>query len=174
MLRQEKEKIINELAENLSRSAIVITTDYRGLPAKEMVHLRQKLKEAGVEYRVAKNTLTRFAAEKTGKKQLETLLTGPLALVFGYDDVIKPAQALRDHIRSTGSVLKITGGILGDRLLSAEDVVTISTIPPKEVLIAQVLWQLQAPLQGAYNVLRAPLQGLLNVLQAKLRCLEGG
>jgi large subunit ribosomal protein L10 len=174
MLRQEKERVIEELSENLARSTIVITTDFRGLPAKEMVQLRQKLREAGVEYRVAKNTLSRFAAEKAGKKQLEPLLTGPLALVFGYDDVVKPAQALRDHIRSSGSVLKITGGILGDRLLLAEDIVALASIPSREVLIAQILGQLQAPLQGAYNVLRAPLQGLLNVLQARVRCSEGG
>jgi len=165
MLRQEKEKIIEELAENLARSTIVITTDFRGLPAKEMVQLRQKLREAGVEYRVAKNTLSRFAAEKAGKKHLE---------FFGYDDVVKPAQALRDHIRSSGSMLKITGGILGDRLLLAEDIVALASIPSREVLIAQILGQLQAPLQGVYNVLRAPLQGLSNVLQARVRCLEGG
>ena len=173
MLRKEKENIIQDLAKDMSRSAIIITTDYRGVPAKEMVLLRQKLREVGVEYRVAKNTLTRFAADKAGKKQLETLLTGPLALVFGYDDIVKPAQALRGHIRATGSILKITGGIFGDTLLSADDVINLSTIPPREVLIAQILGLLQSPLQGVYNVLRAPLHSFLYLLQARARSIEG-
>ena len=121
MLRKEKESIIQDLVSDMSRSVIIITTDYRGLPAKEMVQLRQKLKEAGVQYKVAKNTLTRFAADKAGKQQLGNLLNGPLALVFGYDDIVKPAQAIREHIRTTGSVLKITGGVLGEKLLSTDD-----------------------------------------------------
>ena len=107
MLRERKDQIINELADSLSRCSIAIATDYRGLSAKEMVQLRRRLTELGVEYRVVKNTLTRFAVEKAGRKQLEALLAGPLAIAFGYDDVIKPAQALSEHIRSSGSVLKI-------------------------------------------------------------------
>ena len=174
MLKKEKETIIQNLVNDMSRSVIIITTDYRGLSAKEMVQLRQKLREAGVQYKVAKNTLTRFAADRAGKQQLGTLLNGPLALVFGYDDIIKPAQALREHIRATGSVLKITGGVLGDKLLSTDDVVALSIIPPREVLLAQLLGQLQAPLQGVYNVIRAPLQSFLSVLQARVRSLEGG
>ena len=174
MLKKEKENIIQDLVNDMSRSVIIITTDYRGLTAKEMVQLRQKLREAGVQYKVAKNTLTRFAADRAGKQQLGTLLNGPLALVFGYDDIIKPAQSLREHIRATGSVLKITGGVLGDKLLSTDDVVALSVIPPREVLLTQVLGQLQAPLQGVYNVIRAPLQSFLYVLQARARSLEGG
>lgn len=174
MLKKEKENIIQDLVNDMSRSVIIITTDYRGLSAKEMVQLRQKLREAGVQYKVAKNTLTRFAADRAGKQQLGILLNGPLALVFGYDDIIKPAQALREHIRASGSVLKITGGVLGDKLLTTDDIVALSIIPSREVLLAQVLGQLQAPLQGVYNVIRAPLQSFLYVLQARARSLEGG
>jgi large subunit ribosomal protein L10 len=174
MLRREKEKAVQNLAADISKSVIIITTDYRGISAKEMVLLRQKLREAGVQYRVAKNTLTRFAADTAGKQQLATLLKGPLALVFGYDDVIEPAKALREHIRATGSSLKITGGVLDDKLLSAEDVIALATIPPKEVLVAQLLGQLQSPLYGICTILQAPLQGLLNVLQARESTLKGG
>jgi len=71
MLKKEKENIIQNLVNDMSRSVIIITTDYRGLSAKEMVQLRQKLREAGVQYKVAKNTLTRFAADRAGKQQLE-------------------------------------------------------------------------------------------------------
>ncbi|MBM4445895.1 MAG: 50S ribosomal protein L10 [Chloroflexi bacterium] len=174
MLKEKKEQMIDELAGSLSRCTIAVATDYRGLTAKEMVQLRRRLTELGIEYRVIKNTLTLFAAERAGKKQLGALLTGPVAIAFGYDDVIKPAQVLREHIRSTGSVLKIKGGILGDRLLTAEDIANLATIPPKDVLVARLVGQLQAPLQALHNVLSAPLRGLLNVMQARVQQVEGG
>jgi large subunit ribosomal protein L10 len=174
MLKQKKEQMIEELTNSLSRCTIAVATDYRGLTAKEMVQLRRRLTALGVDYRVIKNTLTRFAAEKAGKKQLEPLLSGPVAMAFGYDDVVKPAQALREHIRSTGSVLQIKGGILGDKLLTPEDIANLATMPSREVLIARLMGQLQAPLQGLHNVLSAPLRGFLNVMQARVKQLEGG
>jgi large subunit ribosomal protein L10 len=174
MLKEKKEQMIDELASRLSRCTIAVATDYRGLTAKEMVQLRRRLTESGIEYRVIKNTLTRFAAEKAGKSQLETLLTGPVAMAFGYDDVIKPAQVLREHIRSAGSVLQIKGGILGDRLLTAEDVANLAAMPSKDVLLARLVGQLNAPLQALHNVLSAPLRGFLNVIQARIKQVEGG
>ena len=93
MLKEKKAQLINELADSLAKSTIIIATDFRGLPANEMVKLRHQLTELGIVYKVAKNTFTRFAAEKAGKKQLETLLSGPLAIVFGFDDAVKPAKA---------------------------------------------------------------------------------
>jgi large subunit ribosomal protein L10 len=174
MLKEKKGPMIDELAGSLSRCTIAVATDYRGLTAKEMVQLRRRLTEMGIEYRVIKNTLTRFAAEKAGKKQLETLLAGPVAIAFGYDDVVKPAQILREHIRSTGSVLQIKGGILGDKLLTAEDIANLATMPPRDVLIARLAGQLNAPLQALHNVLSAPLRGLLNVMQARIKQVEGG
>ena len=174
MWKERKEQIINELADSLSRCTIAIATDYRGLSAKEAGQLRRRLTDVGVEYRVVKNTLTRFACEKAGKKQLETLLVGPLAMAFGYDDVVEPARALREYIRSSGATLQIKGGVVGDRLLTAEQISTLATTPPRDVLISQLMGQLQAPLQALHNVLSAPLQGLLNVIQARIQQLEGG
>jgi large subunit ribosomal protein L10 len=174
MLKKKKEQMIDELTSSLSRCTIAVATDYRGLTAKEMVQLRRRLTALGIEYRVIKNTLTRFAAEKAGKKQLEPLLSGPVAIAFGYDDVVKPAQVLREHIRSVGSVLQIKGGILGDKLLTPEDIFTLATMPSREVLIARLMGQLQAPMQALHNVLSAPLRGFLNVMQARVKQLEGG
>ncbi len=174
MLKEKKEQLIDELASSLSRCTIAVATDYRGLTAKEMMQLRRRLTESGIDYRVIKNTLTRFAAEKAGKKQLEALLTGPVAIAFGYDEVIKPPQVLREHIRSAGSVLQIKGGILGDRLLTAEDVASLAIMPPREILISKLVGQLQAPLQALHNVLSAPMRDLLNVMQARIKQVEGG
>lgn len=174
MLRGKKEQVINELTDRLSRCTSAIATDYRGLSAKEMVQLRQRLIEVGVEFRVTKNTLVRFAAERANKEQLETFLTGPLAIAFGYDDETKPARALSEHIRSAGSVLQIRGGILGDRLLTIEEVSALAFAPPREILLAQIMGQMQAPLQTLHNILSSPLQGFLNILQARIQQVEGG
>lgn len=174
MLRGKKEQIIDEIAANLSRCTIAIATDYRGLSAKEMEQLRRRLTESGIEYKVVKNTLTRFAAEKAGKKQLAAFLAGPVAIAFGYGDVVKPAQVLREYIRSSGSILQIKGGVLGDKLVTADEISVLATIPPKEVLVARLVGQLQAPLQILHNVLSAPLRGLFNVIQARIQQLEGG
>jgi large subunit ribosomal protein L10 len=171
--KHEKEQVINELAESLSKSTIVIATDYRGLTAKDMVLLRRKLREAGIDYKVAKNTLTKFAAEKTGRTQLNDLLSGPLAIAFGYDDEIKPAKVLNDFIKSSGSNLKITGGLLGDKMLTMADITYLASIPPKEVLIAKLVGQLAAPLQTLHYVLSSPIRGLLYTLQARVKQLEG-
>jgi large subunit ribosomal protein L10 len=172
--KKAKEKLINELTDSLSKCTIAVATDYRGLTAKEMVKLRQQLRTNGIEYRVAKNTLTKFAADRSGKKQLEPLLTGPLAIAFGFDDVIKPAKVINDFVRSSGAALQIKGGLLGDRLLSAQDVVNLANIPPKQVLISQLVGQLISPLYLLHTVLSAPLRGFAYVLQARARQMEGG
>jgi large subunit ribosomal protein L10 len=172
--RKEKEKIINELTNCLSKCTIAIATDYRGLKAKEMVLLRRKLKTSGIDYRVAKNTLTKFAAEKAGKSQLEPLLSGPLAMAFGYDDVTKTAKALSDFIRSSGATLQFRGGLMGERLLQAKEVSDLANIPPKEILISQLAGQLAAPLYSLHNVISAPLRGLAYVIQARIRQIGEG
>jgi large subunit ribosomal protein L10 len=170
--KAEKDKIIEELTEKLSKCSIAIATDYRGIPAKNMVQLRKQLRSAGVDYKVAKNTLTRFAAEKSGKKSLDTLLTGPMAVAFGYDDVARTAKVLSDFIKTSGAGLKIKGGLLGDKLLSPAEISNLANLPSREVLIAQVIGQMFAPVQGLHNVLVAPLQNLVYVLQSRSKKLE--
>ena len=174
MLRERKEQIIDELSERFSRSVVAIATDYRGIPAKEMTELRRRLSAQDIEYRVVKNTLARFAGDKSGMKQVESFLTGPLAIAFSYDDVTKPARVLTEHIRSSGSVLRIRGGILGDRVLGPEEVSNLASLPAREILISMVVGQMKAPLQILHNVLNSPLQGLLNLLQGRIQQVEGG
>jgi len=175
MLRKEKEQIVNDLSENLVNSTVVIATDYRGLTAKEMVQLRQRLAENDIEYKVAKNTLTRFAAEKAGKGQLKDLLTGPIALGFGYsDDITRSAKVFAEYIRSSKAMLEIKGGLLDDKLLTPEDISNLANIPSKDVLVSQLIRQLWAPIQTLHNVLSSPLQGFSNVIQARIQQIEGG
>ena len=174
MLRKQKEEIINKLAEDLGKCAVAIATDYRGITAKDMVQLRKQLHMQGVEYKVVKNTLAHLAAEKAGIKGLDQFLIGPLAIALGYDDVVKPAKILVDQMKSAGSVLKIKGGVMGNKVLSAADISSLAAVPPKEVLVAQLLGRLKAPIYSLHFVLSSPLRGLVGVLQARARQLEGG
>jgi large subunit ribosomal protein L10 len=169
MIREKKEQIVNKLAEDLSRSTIVVMTNYQGATAKQMNDLRRRLTEIGVDYHVVKNTLLRFALEKTGKTEISRLIDGPTALVFGYDDVLTPVKALNQHIKSASLPLTITGGLLGEQVLDASKALDLANLPSREVLIANLIGQLQAPLVNLNNALNAPLQRLLIVVQGRIQ-----
>jgi large subunit ribosomal protein L10 len=166
MLRGKKAQIIAQLADKLSRSAIVVATSYQGLVAKEMAELRRALAGAGVDYRVVKNTLVGLAARSANREQVMNIVDGPTALAFGYDDAIEAVKALNQYIKSRESSVEIRGGLLEERVLSGREVIALADLPPKLALISQLVAQLEAPIRGLHNVLNAPLRGLGNVLQA--------
>ena len=171
--KEEKEQLVEEIKEMMDKCSNAVLTDYNGLSNAELTALRRKLRDAGIEYRVVKNTLARFAAEKSGKGFLSASLEGPVAIAFGYDEVVEPAKTLSAYIRSTPDTrLNIKGGFMGDRLLSQDDVKALSSIPSREVLIAQVLGGMQAPIAGVINCLASPIRGLGYVLQARIKQLE--
>jgi len=172
MAKEQKTKIIEEIAGEISRSRIIVVTDYRGLTAKEMTVLRRQMRKSEAGYRVVKDTLAILAARKAGREKLETLLKGPVALAFGYGDISAAVKAMLDHIRAAGSALKITGGVLGDRAISKAEVHSIATLPAREVLLALVAGSIKMPLQRMHNALSSPLRGLAGVLQARLKQLE--
>ncbi len=174
MSREKKAEIVSELKEIIANCNVAVLTDYRGLSASELTDLRRKLREAGVEYRVVKNTLARFAAEGAGKDFLTDSFDGPVAIAFSYGDVAVPAKALLDYIKSSKSILSIKGGFLGDRLLSADDVTALSKLPQREVLLSQVLAGMQSPVVSLLNLLNSPLRGFMGLLQARIKQLEGG
>jgi len=173
MSREKKAQIIDSLQEAFSKCNISILTDYRGLSAPEINALRRRLRESGIGYKVVKNTLARFAAERAGKDELVSLLEGPVAIAFGYDDITEPARALTDYIRSSKASLSIKGGFLGDRLLTLEDVETLSTLPSREVLLARILGGMQIPIVALVNYLTTPIMGIIGTLQARIQQLEG-
>jgi large subunit ribosomal protein L10 len=171
--REQKEQVVDELKEAISRCSSGVLTDYKGLSNAELTLLRRRLRELGIEYRVVKNTLARFAAKNAGKDFLAGSFEGPVAIAFGYGDVIEPAKAIMAYMRASDSILSIKGGFLGDRLLSQEDVKSLATIPSREVLIAQVLAGMQAPITGLVNCFAHPLREFSGILQARIKQLEG-
>jgi len=172
MLREKKVQIVSNLADDLSRSTIIIATNYQGLLAKQMSELRNALAKAGVGYHVVKNTLVYRAADQAGKPQLKDIIEGPVALAFGYDDIANAAKALNQYIKSAALSLQIIGGLLGDQVLPPEEVISLATLPSKEVLVSKLIGQLQAPVVTLHNMLNFPLQGLLNVLQNRAQTIS--
>ena len=173
MSRQKKTQIIDRLQETFSKCSIGVLTDYRGLSASEMTILRRRLRELGIEYRVVKNTLARFAAERASRTDLASSFEGPVAIAFGYGNIVEPARALADYIRTSKSSLTIKGGFLGDRLLTSEEVSTLSTLQSREILLARVLGGMQSPMAALVNCLTVPIMGITRVLQARIKQLEG-
>lgn len=173
MDREKKVQIIDRLREVFSTCSIGILTDYRGLSAPEMTDLRRRLREQGIEYRVIKNTLARFAAEGASKDELTSFFEGPTAIVFGYGDIAQSARALADYIRNSKATLNIKGGFLSDRLLTAAEVMTLSTLPTREILLAKTVGGMQTPIITLLSHLATPMRGFINLLQARMQQLEG-
>ncbi len=174
MFRGKKAQVIDGLQQFLSKCTIGILTDYRGLSAPEMTSLRRTLRQSGVDYRVVKNTLARFAAQRAGREELVHLFDGPVAIAFGYGDITEPTKVLADYIRDSKISLTIKGGFLPDRPLTSEEVETLSKLPPREVLLAMVVGGVQRPISALVGCLTAPIQGIMGVLQARMKQLEGG
>jgi large subunit ribosomal protein L10 len=172
--REEKAQLIDSLQEIFSKCSVGVLTDYRGLTAAEMTELRRKFREASVEYRVVKNTLARFAAERAGKDELVGFFEGPVAIAFGYGDITEPAKALAAYIEEAKVEMTVKGGFLPDRMLSAEEVETLSKLPSRDILLAKVVGGIKSPLTALVGRLSAPMTGLVGVLQARIKQLEEG
>lgn len=170
--KEEKSRIIQELADKLQRSTIAVVTDYRGMTVAEMNALRSRLRQAGAEYEVAKNTLTRFAAEQTGKQAILPALEGPTAIAFGYRELSDTARAVQEALR-TSRVLKVKAVLVGNQRLSGDELGRIADLPPRDQLIAQLMGAIQAPLAGVVATINAPLTTLVGVIEARRRQLEG-
>jgi len=173
MLRQDKERIVSELAERLKSSQNLLVADYRGLTMPEIDELRSKLLETGARFSVVKNTLTRLAAEEAGVKQLLELVDGPTAIAFidADGDPAAAAKILNDTARAH-DVLVIRGGLLEGDTVSDVEIKRLATLPPTEVLRAQFAGTVAAPLTTIVGLFTAPLRDLVNVIDARITQLQ--
>ena len=164
---------VDDLKDRLERSSITVAADYTGISVNEMTDLRRRMREAGVDFTVVKNTLTYLASEAAGRPQVREIVQGPTVIAFGYDDPLNVARAISDYIRTTRSALSIRGAVMGDGpVLPSGDVTRMASLPPKPQLVATLLGQLQSPLQRLLGVLNGPLRNLDGVLQARIRQME--
>jgi large subunit ribosomal protein L10 len=174
VIRDEKVAIVNEITDQLRRSSMAVLADYRGLTVAQISELRRQLRSADVELRVVKNTLTRLAARAAERESLLPALEGPTAIAFSFGEPTVLAKTLTDTIRTQRLPMTIKSGLLGDRLLAPAEVTRLGELPSREVLIAQVVGGVQAPIAGFVNVLAGTLGSLLGVLEARRAQLEEG
>ncbi|NLC53937.1 MAG: 50S ribosomal protein L10 [Firmicutes bacterium] len=165
MARPEKVAVVNEVFEKLTKAQSVGLVDFRGLTVQEATELRKKLREAGVELRVTKNTLTRLAAEKADLKDLHAYLEGPTALAFGYEDPVSPAKILSDFAKDHKK-LQLKGGVLEGRVIDQAMVTALAELPTRDVLLGQLVGLMQAPIRNLAYVLSAPIRNTVYVLDA--------
>ncbi|AKN32988.1 50S ribosomal protein L10 [Clostridium carboxidivorans P7] len=152
--RQLKEAKVSEIKEKMEKAQGIIFAQYQGLTVEEDTVLRSKLREAGVEYKVYKNTLTTLAAKELGLGEIESVLQGPLSVAFGYEDPTAPARILNDFAKDHKK-LELKGGIVQGEIFDVDKVKQLATIPPKEVLIAKLLGSFKAPLSNLAYLLNA-------------------
>ena len=174
MLKTDKERIVTELAADLSAAETLIVADYRGLTNKQLEALRDELLRHGARFRIVKNTLTRRAAEQAGAESLLVMLEGPTAIAFieASGDPAAVAKALATTAKAT-NVLTLRGGILEGKALSGDEVDQLATLPPVDVLRAQVVGAIVAPLTQLLALLSAPLRDLHGLIDARIEQREG-
>jgi len=164
--KERKEELVAQYTELLQGSQALIITEYRGLTNAEMIQLRRKVRQANGVYRVTKVTLLKRAMEALGMPfPEETFHHGPVALGFCFDDAPSVAKALTEMAEKS-EALVIRGGVLGNRLLTAEEVKSLATLPPLEVLFAQILGVISSPAANLAGVISAGTAQVVNVLHA--------
>ncbi len=165
-MRLDKKKVVvEELHEKFSRSKVVIITDYKGLDVAAVNSLRRKFRDVDVEYRVAKNTLLVRASEDTDVALIKDSFKGPSAVALSYDDPVAPAKVLSDFAKENEK-LEIKIGVMEGKILDLNAIKALSSLPSRDVLLAQVLSAMNAVPTSFVSVLSAVPRQVLNVLQA--------
>jgi large subunit ribosomal protein L10 len=154
-----KEATVAELREELAKARTMIVSEYRGLTVKEIAEIRRALRKQDVTYRVVKNRLMRIAAEDSVGEALHPLLVGPTAIAFGTDEA-GTAKAVLDATRPYNKIVRITGGVLGDKAIDADAVTRLATLPSRDVLLAKLAGGMQAPVATLAGLFAAPLRNL--------------
>lgn len=165
MPKQEKIDAVNKLHDDIRNSGGFVITDYRGLTVSEMTTLRRNLREFGSSYKVVKNTLFQRAAEGMEGTGMYDMLEGPTAVAFVEKDPVGTAKALVDFARKHKD-LEIKGGLVEGHVLGADQIQALSKVPPREVLISQMLGAFQSPIAGFVGTLQGIISEFVFTLQA--------
>jgi large subunit ribosomal protein L10 len=173
MQKADKERLIDDLTERLRSSEALLVADYRGLTNGQLAELRVELLKHGARLTVVKNTLTRRAAEAAGADALLALLEGPTAIAFveAEGDPVAVAKALSDAAKET-KILALRGGVLSGNPITGEEIEQLAKLPSLEVVQAQLVGVIVAPLTQFAAVLNAPLQDLVGLIDARITQLE--
>jgi len=162
--RSEKQAVVSEVSDRLARANAVILTDFSGLKVEQMTDLRQKLKDAGLDYLVVKNTLLKLASQGTEAESLTQDLTGPNGLGFSFDDPVELAKVLVNFAKDNPK-LEIKEGVLDGKIISTAEVTALAKLPSREVLLAQLLGVMNGVARNFVSVLAAVPRGLVTALK---------
>ncbi|MBE3583639.1 MAG: 50S ribosomal protein L10 [Limnochordaceae bacterium] len=168
MQRSQKEAVIQDMSARLGRAKGAVLVDFRGLTVKESTELRHRLQEKGGQMRVIKNRLLGRAAASQAVTGLEPFLEGPTAIVLTEEDPAVVAKVVADFAKDHKN-LTVKAGILNARVISSKDVAVLASLPAREVLVAQLVGGLQAPLAGLVGVLQGTVRKLVYALDAVRR-----
>jgi large subunit ribosomal protein L10 len=160
---EDKQKVVQEIEGLIQEAGLVVFTDYRGLSVAEVTDLRNKLRQPGVTFKVYKNTLTEFALKNAGYGDMAEEIAGPNAILFSNQDLVTPAKTIYDFIKQYKK-LEVKLGIVEGQIVHADKIKALAELPPREVLVAQMLGTMQAPITSLVYVLNANLTGLVRAL----------
>ena len=164
---QAKVDRVTELKEKLENSSIVIAAGFSGMGSNQMVDLRRRMRDGGVEFVVIKNNLLNLAADAADIPQLKDIITGQTGIALGYEDPATAAKTV-NAAAVAGGILRINGAVVDRGIpMAASEVSRLAALPPRPILVAQLLGNMQSPLYGLLSVLSGPLCSLAYLLQAR-------
>ncbi|MEW5959381.1 MAG: 50S ribosomal protein L10 [Chloroflexota bacterium] len=163
--RQKKEQILQEYVDLLNSSQAVIFTSYSGLKVSELQQLRTKIREAEGSFSVVKNTLARRALEEVGLPVVDEMLTGPVGISFCHQNVAGVAKAIADFSKGK-EFFAVKGGLMGHKVIDEAAVKSLASLPPIEVLRAQLLGLINTPASQLVGVVAGGVRQLVNVFNA--------
>ena len=166
MNKDNKQELVVQMRDNLTRAKAVFLADFRGMDVGQATTLRNDLRNASVEYKVFKNTLLNLAAKGTDAECLSPYLSGPTAVAITYDDPVSAAKILSKFAKDPAGKFVLKAGVLSGKLLDVKQIQTLADLPSREVLIAKMLGSLQAPATNFVGVLAALPGSLVRVLDA--------
>jgi len=164
--RTEKEQVVSELHKRVEQFKAAVLTNYRGLNVEQMTQLRQRLREEKISYNVVKNTMMKLACKGTHLEKLTDAFEGPTAIAIAYGDPIPLAKILSEF-QKTQPALEIKACVIEGKVASPAEMKALASMPPREVMFAQVLGGIQAPGSQLAGVILSAIQQVLGALQAR-------
>ena len=165
MRKEQKTALVGEITEGLGRASIALVSEYRGMTAGEATEVRRRLRAVRGELRVAKNTLIRRAIKDTAFTALDDKLGGPVGLILSFADPVELAKTVTG-MRELGDKFKLRGGVLDGKPLTGEEIQALAALPPREVVLAQLLGLIMAPATRVVRLLNEPGSALARVVDA--------
>ena len=165
VIRPEKQEAVAEIAKKLSAARSVFLTDYSGLTVEAVTRLRRNLRKSNVEFQVSKNTLTRLAAKEVGFDDILPFLEGPTALAYGMGDPSAPAKVITEFLK-TSEKPKIKAIVFEGKFFDAKETATLTNLPSREQLLAQLVGSLNSPMAGLVGSLQGVMRKLVYALEA--------